>query len=62
VDCSLEGFVDIVPCGIADRPVGRLADWRPDLTAIAVAPRLLDHFSQRFGLCLRQPLPDERLA
>ena len=62
VDCSLEGFVDIVPCGIADRPVGRLADWRPDLTTIAVAPRLLDHFSQRFGLSLRQPLPHERLA
>jgi lipoyl(octanoyl) transferase len=62
VNCSLEGFVDIVPCGIADCPVGRLADWRPDLTAIAVAPRLLDHFSQRFGLCLRQPLPHERLA
>jgi lipoyl(octanoyl) transferase len=62
VDCSLEGFVAIVPCGIADRPVGRLADWRPDLTAIAVAPRLLDHFSQRFGLTLRQPLPHEGLA
>jgi lipoyl(octanoyl) transferase len=62
VDCSLEGFVAIVPCGIADRPVGRLADWRADLTATALAPRLLDHFSHRFGLALRQPLPHEGLA
>jgi len=62
VCCSLEGFVAIVPCGIADRPVGRLADWRADLTATALAPRLLDHFSHRFGLALRQPLPHEGLA
>jgi len=62
VCCSLEGFVAIVPCGIADRPVGRLADWRADLTATALAPRLLDHFSHRFGLVLRQPLPHEGLA
>ena len=62
VDCSLEGFVDIVPCGIADRPVGRLADWRPALTSSAVAPRLLHHLGHRFDLALRPPLPHEGLA
>ena len=62
VDCSLEGFKAIVPCGIADHPVGRLADWRPDLTASAVAPLLLHHVAHRFALALRPPLPHEGLA
>jgi lipoyl(octanoyl) transferase len=59
VNGSLEGFSRVVPCGIADRPVGRLADWQPDLTAEAVAPALLRAFADRFGLCLRPPLPQE---
>ena len=62
VDCSLEGFAAIVPCGIADAPVGRLADWRPALTCRAVAPRLLHHVGVRFSLALRPPLPHEGLA
>jgi lipoyl(octanoyl) transferase len=60
VNGSLEGFSRVVPCGIADRPVGRLADWQPDLTVEAVAPALLRAFADRFGLCLRPPLPQER--
>jgi lipoyl(octanoyl) transferase len=59
VNGSLEGFSRVVPCGIADRPVGRLADWQPELTAEAVAPALLRAFADRFGLCLRPPLPQE---
>jgi len=53
VSCDLAGFAAIVPCGISDRPVGRLADWIPDLTTTQVRPLLLKAFAQRFGLRLR---------
>ena len=61
VDCNLAGFSQVVPCGLADRPVGRLLDWRPQLSAAAVAPRLLAVFADRFGLVLRAPEPQEQL-
>ena len=61
VDCALEGFAAVVPCGIADRPVGRLADWRPELTAAALGPGLLACFADRFSLRLRPPHPQETL-
>jgi len=53
VSCDLAGFAAIVPCGISDRPVGRLADWIPGLTTPQVRPLLLKAFAQRFGLRLR---------
>lgn len=59
VDCSLEGFRAITPCGIADRPVGRLVDWRPQLTAAGIQPLLVQVFARRFGLGLRPPDPPE---
>jgi len=62
VDCDLAGFAAIVPCGIADRPVGRLADWRPGLVAAAVAPRLRHHFAAQFDLDLRAVLSAEHLG
>lgn len=61
VDCGLEGFGAIVPCGIGERPVGRLVDWRPGLTTEQVAPLLLASFARRFGLVLRPPRPQEAL-
>ncbi len=61
VDCCLDGFAAIVPCGIADRPVGRLTDWRPGLTASALAPRLLGQLERRFALRLRPPRQGEEL-
>ena len=61
VDCSLEGFAAVVPCGIADRPVARLADWRPQLTAQALRQPLLQAFAACFALALRPPAPQERL-
>ena len=61
VDADLLGFSRVVPCGIRDRPVGRLADWRPQLTASALRPLLLQAFSRRFGLALRPPTLQEQL-
>jgi lipoyl(octanoyl) transferase len=61
VDCDLAGFAAIVPCGIADRPVGRLSDWRPGITAAALRQPLLETFAERFQLRLRPPQPHEAL-
>jgi lipoyl(octanoyl) transferase len=61
VEADLAGFAQVVPCGIADRPVGRLLQWRPELTAGALRPLLLRCFSRRFGLRLRPPTPQEAL-
>jgi len=61
VEVELEGFGAIVPCGIRERPVGRLADWRPELTAAALQAPLLRCFARRFGLTLRPPTPQEAL-
>lgn len=61
VDCSLEGFAAIVPCGLADRPVGRLVDWRPELTSASLRRPLLACFAERFQLSLRPPAPQEAL-
>lgn len=61
VSCSMEGFEAIVPCGIRDRPVGRLCDWVPELTVEAVRPLLLGAFERQFGLTLRPPEQAEAL-
>jgi lipoyl(octanoyl) transferase len=61
VDCDLAGYGAIVPCGIADRPVGRLDQWLPGLSPAQVRPPLLAAFAHRFDLQLRPPSPSERL-
>ncbi len=61
VDLALEGFSRVVPCGIADRPVGRLLDWCPGLSSAALRQPLLEAFGRRFGLQLRPPQPPEAL-
>ncbi|MFM8525190.1 MAG: lipoyl(octanoyl) transferase LipB [Cyanobacteriota bacterium] len=61
VCCDLSGFAAVVPCGIADRPVGCLRDHRPGITTTEVASLLLEAFSERFGLRLRPPQAAERL-
>jgi lipoyl(octanoyl) transferase len=61
VEADLAGFARVVPCGIADRPVGRLVDWRPGLTAAVLRPLMLRCFSRRFGLSLRPPTRQEGL-
>ncbi|MEB3263836.1 MAG: lipoyl(octanoyl) transferase LipB [Synechococcus sp.] len=61
VECSLQGFASIVPCGIADRPVGRLCDWDPAFTTERLQPLLRQAFARVFGLELRPPGPEESL-
>jgi lipoyl(octanoyl) transferase len=61
VDGDLAGFAAVVPCGLADHPVGRLVDWRPELTSEALRQPLLAALADRFGLALRPPGPQERL-
>ncbi|MBM5803810.1 MAG: lipoyl(octanoyl) transferase LipB [Cyanobacteria bacterium K_DeepCast_35m_m2_155] len=50
VSCDLAGFAAIVPCGISDRPVGRLLDWIPGLSCDQVRPLLLAAVAARFAL------------
>lgn len=56
VDCDLAGFRAIVPCGIADRPVGRLVDFVPGLTVAAVREVVAASFAEVFRLRL-EPCP-----
>jgi len=61
VNCDLSGFASIVPCGLADRAVGRLCDWLPGLGIEQVQPLLRDALAARFGLMLRPPVGTEQL-
>ncbi|MGB8701875.1 MAG: lipoyl(octanoyl) transferase LipB [Thermosynechococcaceae cyanobacterium] len=45
---DLAGFRHIVPCGIGDRPVGRLSDWIPDIDRLAVRRQLAETFAAVF--------------
>lgn len=61
VSCDLAGYGAIVPCGINDRPVGRLDQWLPGLTTEQVRAPLLAAFARRFRLDLRPAAPPESL-
>ena len=45
---DLSGFKRIVPCGLSDRPVGSLAEFRPDISPLTVHQRMTAHFAQIF--------------
>lgn len=49
---DLQGFEQIVPCGIEDRPVGSLAQFRPDLNFDQVRHDLAVIFAEVFGVKL----------
>ena len=50
VNCGLQGFDAIVPCGLRDHAVGRLLDWRPGLTCAQVEPLLLAAVARQLDL------------
>ena len=47
---DMSGFEQIVPCGIADKPVGSLVQWIPGLTVSQVRPLIANMFAQVFNL------------
>lgn len=47
---DLAGFNQIVPCGIADKPVGCLREWLPTIRVADVSPLLQAAFAKTFGL------------
>ena len=50
VNPDLTGFERIVPCGLADRSVGSMADWVSDLDCQEVEERLAQSFAEVFQL------------
>ncbi|MEM9275807.1 MAG: lipoyl(octanoyl) transferase LipB [Cyanobacteria bacterium P01_F01_bin.143] len=50
---DLQGFQDIVPCGIADKPVGSLNEFIPNLTVTEVRVELVRNFAKIFNVELR---------
>ena len=50
VSCDMEGFAQVVPCGLSDRPVDRLQRWIPGITPDVVQPLLRDALAQRLSL------------
>lgn len=47
---DLSGFAQIVPCGIADRPVGSLAEFLPDIQIPVVQAQVAACFAEVFQL------------
>lgn len=47
---DMGGFSQIVPCGIADKPVGSLEQWRPQIRIEEVRSHLIDCFAEVFQL------------
>ncbi|MBT9311348.1 lipoyl(octanoyl) transferase LipB [Leptothoe kymatousa] len=47
---DLSGFKRITPCGIADRPVGSMAQFLANVAVADVKPALIENFAQVFQL------------
>lgn len=50
---DLTGFGYIIPCGIADRPIGSLAQFRPGITVEDVRPIVAEIFADVFDVRLQ---------
>lgn len=56
---DLAGFQNIVPCGIADKPVGSLAEFVPDVNLAQVQAQIAIAFADVFGVRLVKPATDD---
>ena len=51
---DLTGFREIIPCGIADRPVGSLVQFRPNISIDQVRQDIIRVFSAVFGVEMKE--------
>ncbi len=49
---DMTGFERIVPCGIADKAVGSLSNWIPNIKCLEVRASIAECFSEVFGVKL----------
>jgi lipoyl(octanoyl) transferase len=54
---DMTGFERIVPCGIADKPVGSLTQWIPGITCLEVRSYVAQCFAEVFGVELVDDRP-----
>ena len=47
---DMSGFKEIIPCGIADKPVASLAEWIPGITCDEVRVNISQYFAEVFGV------------
>ncbi|AHJ28679.1 lipoyl(octanoyl) transferase LipB [Nodularia spumigena] len=55
---DMSGFKQIIPCGIADKPVASLAEWIPGITCEEVRVNIADCFAEVFGVELVETMKD----
>ncbi|MBD2340599.1 lipoyl(octanoyl) transferase LipB [Calothrix sp. FACHB-156] len=58
---DMTGFSQIVPCGIADKPVASLAAWIPGITCEQVRPQIAKSFAEVFAVELVESVDKEFL-
>ncbi len=47
---ELQGFQNIIPCGIEDKPVGSLQQFIPDITLAEIQTKVIENFAQLFNI------------
>jgi lipoyl(octanoyl) transferase len=53
---DMTGFERIVPCGIANKPVGSLAEWIPGITCAEVRCHIIQAFTEVFCVEFIEPI------
>ncbi len=61
IDCEMDGFQNVIPCGLHECPMGRLKDWIPGISVPEVQPLMKKAISKAFNITWKkQPLPESR--